>query len=73
MVEVGQGRRAGGVEGSAKAEHEGGNAEVDEGFETLAHLVRIAHEDVLLGFSDGDAGGIGVDAEGRGDSLRGLR
>ena len=68
FVEVGQGRGAGFVEGRTQAKHEGGYAKFDEILEALAHLVRIAHQDVLLGFSDGDAGATGVDAEGRGDS-----
>ena len=56
MVEVGQGRGSGFVEGGAKAEHEGGYAEVDEFLESLADLVRIAGEDVLLGLFDGNTG-----------------
>ena len=69
MVEVGQGRGSGFVEGGAKAEHEGGYAKVDEFLESLADLVRIAGEDVLLGLFDGNTGAFGVYAEGRGDSL----
>ena len=69
MAQVGKGRGAGSVEGGAKAEHEGGYAEVDEFLESLADLVRIAGEDVLLGLFDGNTGAFGVYAEGRGDSL----
>ena len=69
FMDVGEGLGSGFVEGGAEAEHEGGDAEFYEGFESLSDFVRVADEGLFLNFSDGRAIGLGVDAEGGGDAV----